>query len=182
MPLLILLCSGRLLSWKTQYFSWLLLQLVFLSVARAPTYCGVASDPPVQKILLENSQLEVRTNGQKIKHIIDALTNPEHLDSECPGGRRENDFVEIRKITVLPTPDERASTEPPYLRRAPEIDQCPESGRLAMHIESRLLREEMLQDLREELQVAVGSRKGRRKGLLIDGLAIDDIECDERQW
>lgn len=134
-------------------------------------------------MFLECSQLEVRNTGQKIKHIIDAVTNPKHLDGEGPGGRHDNDFWDIRQITILPTPDELASTEPPYLRRATEIDECPESGRLAMHIDNqfRLLREDMLLNLREELQVAVGSRKGRRKGLLIDGLAIDGIECDERQ-
>ena len=166
-----------------QCFSWLLLQLISLSVDKAPTYYGVARDPLVQRIFLECSRPEVRINGQKIKHIIDTVTNPEHLDGEGPGGRHDNDFLDIRKITVLPTPDELASTEPPFLRRATEIDECPESGRLAMHIDNqfRLLREDMLRDLREELQVAVGSRKGRRRGLLIDGLAIDGIECDERQ-
>jgi len=52
-----------------------------------------------------------------------------------------------------------------------------------MHIDSqfRLLREGLLRDLREELQVALGSKKGRRSGLFIDGLAIDGLECDNRQ-
>lgn len=164
-------------------FSWLLLQLISLSEDKASIYYSVARDPLVQKILLECSQLEVRMNGQKIKHTMEAVTNPEHLDVGGPGGRHDNDFLDIRKIAILPTPDELVSTEPPYLRRATEIDECPESGRLAMHIDNqfRLLREDMLRDLREELQVAVGSTKGRRKGLLIDGLAIDGIECDERR-
>jgi len=166
-----------------QCFSWLLLQLISLPVDKAPTYYGVARDPVIQNMFLGCSQLEVRITGQKIKHIIDAVTHPKHLDGEGPGGRHDNDFSDIKKITVLPTPDELASTETPYLRRATEIDECPESGHLAMHIDNqfRLLREDMLRDLREELQVAVGSRKGRRKGLLIDGLAIHGIECDERQ-
>ncbi|KAL2044224.1 hypothetical protein N7G274_002929 [Stereocaulon virgatum] len=175
--------TGCLKDEALQCFSWLLLQLISLSVDKAPTYYGVARDPVIQKMLLECSQVEVRNTGQKIKHIIDAVTNPKHLDGEGPGGRHDNDFLDIKQITILPTPDELASTEPPYLRRATEIDECPESGRLAMHIDNqfRLLREDMLRDLREELQVAVGSRKGRRKGLLIDGLAIDGIECDERK-
>lgn len=175
--------TGCLEDEALQCFSWLLLQLISLSVDKAPAYYGVARDPLIQKKFLECSQLEVRINGQKIKHIIDVVTNPEHLDGEGPGGRHDNDFLDIRKITVLPTPDELASTESPYLRRATEIDECPESGRLAMHIDNqfRLLREDMLRDLREELQVVVGSRKGRRKGLLIDGLVTDGIECDERQ-
>lgn len=175
--------TGCLEDEALQCFSWLLLQLISLRVAKTPTYYSVARDPLVRKTLLECSHLEVRTIGQKITHVIDVITNPEDFAGEGPGGRHDNDFVDIRKITVLPTPDELASTEPPYLRRATEIDECPESGRFAMHIDNqfRLLREDMLRDLREELQVAVGSRKGRRKGLLIDGLAIDDIVCDERQ-
>jgi hypothetical protein len=175
--------TGCLEDGALQCCSWLLLHLISLPVDKASTYYGVARDPLVQKTFLECSQLGVRTNGQKIQHIIETVTNPEHLDGEGPGGRHDNDFLDIRKIAVLPTPDELASTEPPFLRRATEIDDCPESGRLAMHIDNqfRLLREDMLRDLREELQVAVGSRKGRRRGLLIDGLAIDGIECDERQ-
>ena len=151
-------------------------------VNKAPAYYGVGKDPVTQKMFLECSQLKVRNTEQKIKHIIDAVTDPEHLDGEGPGGRHDNDFLDIKKNTILPTPNELASIEPPYLRRATEIDECPESERLAMHIDnrSRLLREDMLRDIREELQVAVGSRKARRKKLLIDGLAIDDIECDER--
>lgn len=95
-----------------QCFSWLLLQLISLPVEKAPTYYGVARDPQIQRIFLESSQLEVRNIGQKIKHIIDAVTNPEHLGDEGPGGRHDNDALDIREITILPTPDELASTEP----------------------------------------------------------------------
>ena len=134
--------TGCLEDEALQCFSWLLLQLISLSVDKAPTYYGVARDPVIQKMFLECSQLEVRNTGQKIKHIIDAVTNPEHLDGKGPGGRHDNDFLDIRQITILPTPDELASTEPTYLRRATEINECTESGRLAMHIDNqfRLLR------------------------------------------
>jgi hypothetical protein len=99
-----------------------------------------------------------------------------------PGGRHDNDFKDIRNISILPTPDELASDEPPFLRRAVDIEDCPESTRLAMHIDNqfRLNREDMVRDLREELQIALGTKKGRRRGLIISNLSLKGVECDER--
>ena len=175
--------SDRLSNEALQCFSWLLLQLISLPAVKAQAYYGVAKDPPFLKKLLQSTQLELRTIGQKIKHVMNTLTNPEQYQGNGPGGRHDNDFDDIRKITIMPTPDEIASTEPPYLRRATEIDECAGSGRLAMHIDNqfRLLREDMLRDLREELQVALGVRPGRRKGLYVHGLKIEGLDCNERQ-
>ena len=38
----------------------------------------------------------------------------------------------------------------------------------------------MLRDLREEIQSAITSKKGRGKGLYIEYLSIVDILCNER--
>jgi len=166
-----------------QCFSWLLLQLISLPTDKAQAYYGVAKNPLFLQKLLQSTQLELRPIGQKIKHVINTLTNPEQYRGNGPGGRHDNDFDDIRKIAIMPTPDEIASTEPPYLRRATEIDECSSSGRLAMHIDNqfRLLREDMLRDLREELQVALGVKPGRRKALYIPGLNIEGLDCNERQ-
>ena len=163
-------------------FSWLLVQLVSLPTEYATPYYSVASSR-VQKTFLESSQLSVRTNGQKLKHIMETISSPEHHVGEGPGGRHDNDEVNIRDIAILPTPDEISWTDPPYLRRAVEIDDCPAEGRFAMHIDNqfRLLREDMLRDLREGLQLALGLKKGRRKGLSIDGLQIQGMTAQERQ-
>ena len=163
-------------------FSWLLVQLVSLPTEYATPYYGVASSK-VQKMLLESSQLSVRTNGQKLKHIMETITSPEHHVGEGPGGRHDNDEVNIRDIAILPTPDEISSAGPPYLRRALEIDECSADGRFAMLVDNqfRLLREDMLRDLREELQLSLGLKKGRRKGLSIDGLQVQGIVAQERQ-
>ena len=165
-----------------QCFSWLLLQLVSLPAKDAAPYYGVASGG-VQRMLLESSQLAVRTNGQKIKHIMETITSPDQYEGDGPGGRHDNDLSDIRDIAILPTADEISSTDPPYLRRAHEIDECQATGRLAMHIDNqfRLLREDMLRDLREGLQVSLGKKKGRRKGLSIDGLQVEGIIAQDRQ-
>lgn len=175
--------SGHLVEEAVQSFSWLLLQLISLPTDKSLSYCDIARDPSIQKSLLESSRFEVRIIGQKIKHIIETITNPDQFQGNGPGGRHDNDFVDIREISILPTPDEIASKEAPYLRQAVEIDECSKSSRLAMHVDNqfRLLREDMLRDLREELQVAQGLRKGRRKGVTINGLVIDGLDCNDRK-
>ena len=174
--------AARLGNEALQCFSWLLVQLVSLPSEYATPYYGVASSG-VQRMLLESSQLSVRTNGQKLKHVMETIKCPEHHGGEGPGGRHDNDDVNIREIAILPTPDEISSTDPPYLRRATEIDECSADGRFAMHIDNqfRLLREDMLRDLREGLQLSLGLKKGRRKGLSIEGLQIQGIVVQERQ-
>ena len=175
--------SERLTDDALHCFSWLLLQLVSLPDSISTTYYGVASQTSIQRALLESSVLEVRRNGQKIKHIIDTVTNPAPGSSGA-GGRHDNDFTDFRKIAILPTPDELLSAEPPFLRQASEIDEWPESSRFAIHVENqyRLYREDMLRDLREELLIALALKKGRQRGLVVDGLLVDGIECNERQF
>ena len=175
--------SGSLNDRAMQCFSWLLLQLITLPTENAVLHYGIAKDPSIQKSMLNSPQLHTRTIAQKIVHVLSTTQNPEDFQGNGPGGRHDNDFTDIRKISIVPTPDEISASESPYLRRAIEIDECPSSGRLAMHIDNhfRLLREDMLRDLREELQVALGSKKGRRRGMLIDGLFVEGLDCDKRQ-
>lgn len=99
-----------------------------------------------------------------------------------PGGRYDNDFAYIHRIAILPSPDELAAKDP-FLRRAIEVHEN-DTGQanLALHTDNqfRLLREGMLRDLREEIQSALTSKKGRGRGLCIEHLSIADILCDER--
>ena len=70
-----------------------------------------------------------------------------------PSGQHNNDFIDIRKIIILPTPDELILIDL-FLRRLAEIPKN-ETGlyNLALHIDSqfRLLREDILRDLQEEI-------------------------------
>jgi hypothetical protein len=177
--------SDRLNEETTQSFSWLLLQLISFPGLTTETseYYKVAKDPSIQKALLKSPRTDIRIIGQKIKHTVDTITNPTQFQGEGPSGRHDNDFVDIHDIAILPTPDEIESTDPPYLRRAIEIDDCPESQRLSMQIDNqfRLLREDMLRDLREELQVALGAKKGHRKGVMMHGLKVIGLDLFERR-
>lgn len=176
--------SAELTLQAQKCFAWLLLQLVSLPAEKASPFYAIGNDVSIQKDLLESVEMTVRVYGQKIIHIMDTIKNPNHFgDGPGPGGRHDNDFLDIRKIAILPTSDELESKESPYLRRATEIDECPKHRRLAMHIDNqfRLLREDMLRDLREELHVAFGLKQGRQKGICVDGLIVKGIDCDGRQ-
>lgn len=163
-------------------FSWLLLILVSGPIEKALVYSDVARDGQVHSRLLESPRLEVRNRGQRIKHIVDTITTSKKPEIGGPGGRHDNDFPDIRKIAILPTPDELASKDP-FLRRAAEVhEDGPHSCTLARYIDSqfRLLREDMLRDLREEIQLDQSNKQGRRRAICIDHLSLFGVLSDDR--
>jgi hypothetical protein len=163
-------------------FSWLLLMLVSRPAEKALAYTNVVRDGHVHSRLLESPRLDVRNRAHRIKHIVDTITTSKQPETGGPGGRHDNDFSDIRKIAILPTPDELVSKDP-FLRRAVEIhEDRPGPCTLARHIDSqfRLLREDMLRDLREEIQIDQSNKQGRRRAVCIDHLRLSGILSDER--
>ena len=175
--------SGDLSEEGVECFSWLLHFLVSLPRDKAIEYSTVVQEDQVFHRLLRSPQLAVRTRAYRIKHIVDTITTKNEPELGGPGGRHDNDFADIRKIAILPTPDELASKDP-FLRRAAEIHEN-EAGscNLALHIDAqfRLLREDMLRDLREEIQNARSSKKGRQRGHCVEHLSMIDVISDGRQ-
>ena len=71
-------------------------------------------------LLLELLQsLDIRNLGQKIKHVLES-TSGDCADGG-PGGQHDNDHADYRNVKILPTPDEFASLEPPFYRRADAV-------------------------------------------------------------
>ena len=175
--------SGDLSEEGVECFSWLLFFLVSLPRDKAIEYSNVVREDQVYHRLLKSPLLDVRTRAYRIKHIVDTITTKNKSEVGGPGGRHDNDFADIHKIAILPTPDELASKDP-FLRRAAEIHEN-EAGScdLALHTDAqfRLLREDMLRDLREEIQIARSSKKGRQRGLCIEHLSMIGVLSDERQ-
>ena len=175
--------SGDLSEEGVEGFSWLLLFLVSLPRDKAIEYSSVVQEDQVFQRLVNSPQLNVRTRAYRIKHIVDTITTTNKPEAGGPGGRHDNDFEDIHKIAILPTPDELASKDP-FLPRAAQIYEN-EAGscNLALHTDAqfRLLREDMLRDLREEIQTARSSKKGRQRGLCIEHLSMVDVFSDGRQ-
>lgn len=163
-----------------------MLQLLYLPNNTAADFHHLAGDPVVLVALLESRRLDIRLLGQKIKNVYQATkrgsANINKL-SDGPGGRHDNDFEDISKISILPTPDEIVSTEAPFLRRATELDQLFDNAVLPMvYLENhfRLLREDMIRELKEDLQVATKAKKGYRKSLIIKDLYLYGVQCVQK--
>jgi hypothetical protein len=95
-----------------------------------------------------------------------------------PGGRHDDDFVDFREISILPTADEILSQQPPFLRPSGILeDSDGEETHAADYLDNtfRLLREEMINEMREEFQTALGKKKGRHHGLVIDGVKLTGV-------
>lgn len=167
-----------------QAFAWLLLELLLSTGHGLPDVRDVAQSVTQDRSLLDSPSFEIRTIGQKIKHVLATTSSDVPLDSNySPGGRHDNDFVDFRQIAILPTADEFSSSEKPFYRRADAIDEADAERRGAMHLDNqfRLLREDFLGELRTDLQIARGQKKGRRTSLTLRGLLLEGIDCGPDQ-
>ena len=179
--------KSRLLTQDSVYaFAWLLLELISLPTSSESNILQDAESVATDGSLLESPSYEIRSLGHKIKHTLLTKSSKIPIDPEsAPGGRHDNDFADFRKIAIFPTTDEFLSTEKPFYRRADAISEAQPEHRIAMHLDNhfRLLREDMLAELREDLQIARGQKKGRRSALVLRKLSAVAIVCgDERRW
>jgi hypothetical protein len=180
--------AGQLTEDGEAAFAWLLLELLSLPKERATTFVHLAGDCNIKKKLLESKKQQVRLLGQRIGHIAENLV-ARHSDEsnapEGPGGRHDNDFADISKITILPTADE-LSTRDPYLPRAQDTSTLAlRPNGLAFHLDGqfRLLREDMVCDMREEIHVALNMKKVQRRAMAIEHLSMAGVHCDGRsRW
>ncbi|KAJ2919476.1 hypothetical protein MD484_g928, partial [Candolleomyces efflorescens] len=169
-------------------FGWLLLQLVSLPPDSSAPYRGDPSFDRHLSRLLNSDDIELRRLGSGVKNATEALSNdPTTLAAgaagSTPGGRHDNDFADYRDISIVPTPDEVQSKEQAFIRPTDFLrDPSNESARVAIHLDNqfRLLREDMLYELREELQLALGSQKRRRSTKITD-LSVVGVYLQESQ-
>lgn len=168
-----------------QCFGWLLLELVNLPKEEGSDeglntgYKDLGREKDIQSRLLTSEDFEIRRLGSMLKHILSNLTSTALDGDECgPGGRHDNDKVDFREIAIFPTSDELKSKDPAFLRIAKSLDHI-EENKVAMHLDNqfRLLREDMIKEMREELHIALGFKKGKHKGTVIDGFKMVGIEC-----
>ena len=175
--------NGLLAPQAQQCLGWLLYELLGLTSGSSGPYLAVAQDDLNQALLLDSPDFEVRRMGQRIKHFISSLNAPDvETDEQGPGGRHDNDFADFRDIAIHPTADEIRSAEPPFLRLATALeDSAHQDKRLAIHLDNqfRLLREDMLAQMRDELLVISDKKKGPHRGITVDGLEVLDVDCGE---
>lgn len=172
-----------------QSFAWLLLELISSPLKTCNVHSDIARDSTIQGLLTDSPELRVRTIGQKIKHVLSILKSDiTTRDDSGPGGRHDNDLIDFREIAILPTADELLSTEDPFLRCAAAIaDLGTDESHLQAHLDNqfRLLREDMLGEMREELKIVRGKKPGHHKRIIIKDCRVLDVDCGspkKRQW
>ncbi|KAJ7241901.1 P-loop containing nucleoside triphosphate hydrolase protein [Mycena haematopus] len=172
--------SGRLVERGTRSFAWLLLQLSRLPGSDGDPYIELASTASLLTALTGSPDADTRLLGYKIKHIVETCKTAIPGDRDIqPGGRHDNDFADFRKISILPTADEVASQEAPFLRRCDPTQAAPDPASAVSQClddQFRLLREDMLYEMRDELQIAFKQKKGHHRGLVVEGFTlVDDV-------
>ncbi|KAH7394503.1 P-loop containing nucleoside triphosphate hydrolase protein [Pyrenochaeta sp. MPI-SDFR-AT-0127] len=169
--------NARILTPKgTHAFALLLLEVLYIRSEEIPDVRTVAERINQNQSLINSDSLNIRNIGHKIKHLLDSRASD---SADGPGGRHDNDHADYCSIKILPTPDEFASTETPYYRRADAIKSIEEPEKRGMaHLgnQFRLLREDMVGELRSDYQIATGQKKGRRK-VVLGHLQFAGIDC-----
>ncbi|EFI27390.1 CbxX/CfqX family protein [Coprinopsis cinerea okayama7 len=182
--------DGNLNDQGSRAFAWLLFQLVSLPKESSDSYRSDAQLTTILAKLLASDSREVRGYGQQIKNVLATYQDvskdgvSENLAMAPPGGRHDNDFPDFRSIAITPTPDEIACSDQPFIRPSDALlDPKTEDRRTAIHLDNqfRLLREDLLYELREELKLAESGKL--RRANRIDGLEAVDIwfEPDPRR-
>jgi hypothetical protein len=167
---------GGMLKEKAQSsFAWLLLQLLYLPNEDSEPYRRIAEREETRKYL----EAIVDPNGRSFVHKIIKITSatgpaPKVSTGSSPGGRHDNDSEDFRTISILPTAEEIHCQVPPFLRPSSFlVDPETETNRAAIYLDNtfRLLREDMLYEMREEIARWSKGRQARR-GFSINGLTL----------
>lgn len=175
--------NARILNLEASYaFAWLLLEIITFRSDEVLGAREIAEKVTEDESLTNSECLEVRNLGQKIKHVLGSTSDG---DVDGPGGRHDNDHADFRKIKILPTPDEFLSHSTLFYRRADVVETADVNERGLMHIDNqfRLLREDLLGELRSDFHVATGHKRGRHKTVLknLQFAGIDFGTADRRK-
>ncbi|KAJ5823469.1 hypothetical protein N7447_005809 [Penicillium robsamsonii] len=164
-----------------QALCWLMIEL--LSV---PPSSGVDIRADAQAVLDDGSlfsspSVDIRNFGHKIRYCLEMkspATAPQNSEITA-GGRHDNDFADFRLTAIFPTADEMGCTEKPFYRRAEDIAQLSSGQRIAGHVDNqfRLLREDMLSELRDDFQIAKGTKRGRRSAFHLKDISLAHVRC-----
>ncbi|KAI0469628.1 P-loop containing nucleoside triphosphate hydrolase protein [Xylaria cf. heliscus] len=175
---------NRILDTKAlEGFAWLLLRLIMLPSPQSNDFRATAESLLQEGSLLTSCSPKTERFMQQIKAIVVPSSTPGtglvSNDGPFPGGRHDNDFANYRDIAILPTRDELLSKERPFYLHASSITEADASNRASMHFDNqfRLLREDMIGDMREEFR-NVASRKQKRgfRNTFIPHLSIEDFD------
>ncbi|KAM5356653.1 hypothetical protein ACJ41O_003299 [Fusarium nematophilum] len=156
-------------------FAWLCLQVVSDQSGSFASPQADVRNLMADKSLLSTQNPEARKIAYRIEKVIAVFSQPGALSQHAsPGGRHDNDSADFRKISIYPTSDELLSNDEPYLQRLADVFSTPMDTRAQVYRDwlFRLLRDDMLSELREDMQTAMGQRKSRRRPAALGQLKV----------
>jgi hypothetical protein len=180
--LISLFTSNQLADDSLYPFAWLALELISLRAEAQVDVASLVKCISDGQQFLQSQDHATRELGYKIQKVVKIRCSPgQSNEPGGPGGRHDNDFADFRRIRIYPTTDEFLSTQLPYYQTAKEILDTEVDKRPRVHLDNqfRLLREDMLAELREDIHVATGKKKGRRTALSLSRLRPVDIDIGD---
>ncbi|POR37531.1 NFX1-type zinc finger-containing protein 1, partial [Tolypocladium paradoxum] len=165
-------------------FAWLAFELVSLPPTAEVDILEDARAIVKEGTLVEAEFHETRELGYRIRHVLQIRDSPSQdpqSQAGAAGGRHDNDHANFRNIQIYPTRDEAFSKLRPYYLTAKEVLDVDLPDRARVHLDNqfRLLREDMLAELREDIQVATGIKKGKRRVFTLGELVPSGINVGE---
>ncbi|KAM0574910.1 hypothetical protein ACHAO3_007489 [Verticillium nonalfalfae] len=164
--LLTLWLDDTLQDGNAEVFAWLSLEIVTLPGQELVSIVESLVAAVEKRSFLHDTNPKVRELGYRIQRALKINSAVESGPiGEAPGGRHDNDCANFRDISVYPTSDEFASSLRPFLRLASVVAQAEPATRPQIHLDNqyRLLREDMLAELKEDIHAVMGKTKGRRR-------------------
>ncbi|KAL2131440.1 hypothetical protein VTI74DRAFT_5109 [Chaetomium olivicolor] len=155
LALLKLFKAGQIPEDSLYPFAWLTLELLLLPPEVGVDLADVISAISDSPHFLKSQDHATRELGYRIQKVVSIRASPgQREEPGGPGGRHDNDSADFRRVRIYPTTDEFLSTQLPYYQTAKEIEDTAADKRPAAHLDNqfRLLREDMLAELREDIQ------------------------------
>ncbi|KAF4831782.1 NFX1-type zinc finger-containing protein 1 [Colletotrichum siamense] len=165
-------------------FAWLCFELASIQGKDHDSIVGDISSALDQNPFKEAQDHRTRDLTYRIKKVLALRSSASPGENlETAGGRHNNDFANFREISIFPTSDEFYSSEIPFYRRASELAAIGAADRPRLHLDNqfRLLREDMLGELRDDLKVAIGRKRGKKSPQILSGLVPFGIDTGDEK-
>ncbi|KAI3528554.1 ATPase [Colletotrichum abscissum] len=169
---------------ELQVFAWLCFELSGLSDSIIDTIVEDITNALDEKPFCEARNHGTRDLVYRIRKVLALRSSSGDENLEAAGGRHDNDFSSFRDISIFPTSDEFYSNAKPFYRMAAEVAAAGQVQRPRVHLDNqfRLLREDMLGELRDDFKVAMGRKKSKKRAQILSGLLPVGIDTgDDRR-
>ncbi len=131
----------------------------------------IADSSNILNTILKSIDEETRNLGQKINHVLPLNESELHNDAEAKSkGRHDNDYANHREILIMLFA-KLLSKDRPFFRTANFIDDSK-----TLDNQFRLLRENMLDEIRDELKILTGTKAGHHKSIIVNDLSSAGVK------